>query len=224
MNHPIDNIEWVDVDKIYMNDYNPNFVMDTEFNLLKFSIMKQGWIQPILVRSNPEGTYTIIDGYHRHYLTKHDKDVWAFTQGKVPCAVLDIPDYEAKMLTVRINRAKGVHSAVKMHELVSDLWNKHKLTIDQICKGIGATRDEVDLLLKENVFKRLDIENHNYSEAWTVEEKANYYDMRRSLKKQGKSPEEILEILGPPPTKEETKEKAKELKNRRESRQNKRNE
>lgn len=164
MTHPIDNIQWLNVDDLTGNDYNPNFVMQPEMKLLKVSLLKQGWIQPILVSAEK----TIIDGFHRSFLCREDADVRAMTDGKVPCAVLNISKAEAKLLTVRINRAKGVHSAVKMHELVTDLYNNDKLTITQICEGIGATKDEVDLLLKENVFKKLDIENHKYTEAWTI--------------------------------------------------------
>lgn len=164
MIQPIDNIMWVEVDTLTGNDYNPNFVLAPEMVLLKTSLLKQGWIQPILIRKGG----IIIDGFHRSFLAKNDEDVRRMTNGKVPCAVLDITDAEAKLLTVRINRAKGVHSAVKMHELVSELYHQDRLTIKQICEGIGATADEVDLLLKEGVFKKLDIENHKFSEAWTI--------------------------------------------------------
>jgi ParB-like chromosome segregation protein Spo0J len=197
MNHPINNIQWIDVDTLKMNDYNPNHVIGPEFDLLKSSLIKQGWIQPLLI--TPEGV--LIDGFHRHYLCKKDPDVRALTGGKVPCAVIDIPESERKMLTVRINRAKGVHSAVKMHELVSDLYNNDKLTVEQICEGIGATKDEVDLLLKESVFKKLDIEHHNYSEAWSVKDEESWYEARNKLRKEGKTEEEILEIIGENPKK-----------------------
>lgn len=164
---PIDNIQWKDVDTLKSNDYNPNFVLRPEMLLLKSSLLKQGWIQPILI--NKEGI--VIDGFHRSYLAREDADVRAMTDGKVPCAVIDITQAEAKMLTVRINRAKGVHSAPKMHELVSDLYHNHKLTIAQLCEGLGATKDEIDLLLKENVFKKLDIENHKFTEGWALRQK-----------------------------------------------------
>lgn len=162
MKHPIDNIVWTNVDELSCNDYNPNFVLTKEMELLKFSLLKQGWIQPILITQDK----VIIDGFHRHLLCKNDRDVRAMTDGKVPACVMEMDEAERKMLTVRINRAKGVHSAVKMHELVTELFHTHKLNIKQICEGIGATKDEVDLLLKENVFKKLNIEKHEYTKAW----------------------------------------------------------
>lgn len=162
--HPIDDTQWIDVDTLKANSYNPNYVLGPEFKLLKALILKYKWIQPILITKDN----VIIDGFHRHMLAKTDPEVRALTDGKVPCSVMDIDEAQRKMLTVSINRAKGVHSAVKMHELVGSLVNDHKLPIKEICEGIGATKDEIDLLLKENVFKKMDIENHDYSEAWNV--------------------------------------------------------
>ena len=63
LNDPINNVEWVEVAKIKSNDYNPNVVLNQELKLLEFSIMTNGWIQPILVTKD----YTIIDGFHRHF-------------------------------------------------------------------------------------------------------------------------------------------------------------
>lgn len=163
---PINNIVWIEAKLLTANGWNPNFVLSKELQLLKLSLLSQGWIQPVLVDQNN----VIIDGWHRSFLCKNDKDVAEMTDGKCPCAVLDLTEPERMLLTVRINRAKGVHSAVKMHELVSILYTTHKLTVQQIGDGIGANKDEVDLLLKENVFKKLDIENTPYSEAWAIRE------------------------------------------------------
>ena len=75
MKQPIDDIVWIEVDKLKANDYNPNIVLTKELNLLKFSILKNGWIQPILIDKN----YEIIDGYHRATLVKQDKKLKIFS-------------------------------------------------------------------------------------------------------------------------------------------------
>lgn len=161
MDHPIDSIRWLPVDDLRANCYNPNYVQAPEMRLLRDSILAQGWIQPILVTPDLE----IIDGFHRATLARTDPDVRAMTDGKVPCATLYLSEAERKMLTVRINRAKGAHASVKMHELVSSLV-ADGATVDQIMAGIGATRDEVQLLLQAGVFKALKIDSHQYSRAW----------------------------------------------------------
>lgn len=173
MQHPIDNIEWLEVDLLDANDYNPNVVIAPEFKLLKLSLMKQGWIQPVLVVKNPEGNgrYTIVDGFHRTSLTKIDEDVRKLFGTKVPCAVLDISEAERKMLTVRINRAKGTHMAVKMHDLVVSLVRDHEISVKQLCEEFGAERQEIELLLQDNVFEKMDIASQPYSRAWGVKGK-----------------------------------------------------
>lgn len=165
--HPVNSVRWLPVDQLEANDYNPNHVLAQEFRLLKTSILKQGWLQPILVaKTEDETLFTIIDGFHRATLAKTDKQVREMTSGMVPCAVLELNKAERQMLTVRINRAKGSHSALRMHELVKDLIVVHQMTVEQVCEGIGATKHEVEVLMQENLFKKFDVENTPYSKAW----------------------------------------------------------
>jgi len=162
---PLSQVTWMHHSVLSANDYNPNHVFGPEMKLLKLSMLKQGWIQPVLVCKEGDG-FVIIDGFHRSTLTKRDEDIQAMTNGMVPCVILDIDRKERMLLTVRINRAKGSHAAVKMHELVSSLVEDEGCTVKEICKGIGADSSEVKLLLQESVFKKLNVENTDYSEAW----------------------------------------------------------
>lgn len=164
--HPIDSIQWIDAEKLDANDYNPNHVLAPEFRLLKTSLKMQGWIQPVLVAKGKRGRYTIIDGFHRTTAVRTDKEIAALSDGKVPCAVLDLPESERKMLTVRINRAKGSHQALRMHELVVSLVKDEGLSKEEVARGIGGTVHEVETLLTENIFKKFDVETTDYSKAW----------------------------------------------------------
>lgn len=170
MEHPIDNIEWVHVNDLHSNDYNPNVCGGHEYKLLAHSIKKQGWIQPVLA---DRATKTIIDGFHRWNLTRTDKAMFKLTGGMVPVAYLDINAAERKMLTVRINRAKGVHVAFRMHELVASLVKEHDLTVEEVAEGIGAPVDEIETLLLEDVFEKKDVANTNYSRAWRPRKRAS---------------------------------------------------
>lgn len=162
LNQPIDRIKWIQADQLEANDWNPNVVLKDEMRLLKFSLIKTGWIQPVLI----DGTGVIIDGFHRWWLSLKDEDVRAAFKGWVPCAVLDISVPARMLMTVRINRAKGSHVAVKMHELVTRLFRDHGVPKDRIAREIGGSVEEVDLLLQENVFTKLDTKAHKYSMAW----------------------------------------------------------
>ena len=168
-NHPISRIQWVDVNSLKANSYNPNVVMSPEMKLLKLSLKLQGWIQPILVSHDPEDQerqFEVIDGYHRFTLCKTDPEVNSLTQGLVPVVVLELTRAQRMMLTIRINRAKGNHMAIKMHEIVASLHNEHGVSIQDICTGIGADKHEVETLLMENIFQKKDVANVPFSKAW----------------------------------------------------------
>jgi len=53
-----------------------------------------------------------------------------------------------------------------MHELVAKLITEYGMPAEYIAESIGATKDEVQLLSQENVFKALKTEEHQYSRAW----------------------------------------------------------
>ena len=163
---PVENIQWIPVDDLKANHYNPNRVMNAEMNLIEKSILKTGWIQPILVNKNK----VIIDGFHRWTLSRLSTQLRDRYHGTVPCAVLDVSDAEAMIITVRINRAKGTHLAFRMADYVKEIVEKHKVPIDQLARDIGATLDEVQLLMQNDVFAAKEVENWTYSEAWVPAE------------------------------------------------------
>ncbi len=168
MKHPLDAVKWVKTTKLCPNAYNPNTVYDAELRLLKRNIMAMGWAQPILARKQPneDGTYPIIDGYHRWWLTSNDPEMIEFTEGKVPVCFLSMTDAQAMVLTIRINRAKGSHLACKMHDIVKALYDKDGMSKKGIAEEIGASITEVELLLADGVFDQLDTKRHKYSKAW----------------------------------------------------------
>jgi len=165
MKSPIDEVIWMPCNELVANEYNPNVVFNKELELLKFSLLKTGWIQPILASLSN----VIIDGFHRFWLSSNDKDMINKFNYKVPVCLLDLNEPERMLLTVRINRAKGSHVALRMHDLVSTVYNEFDYTKIEIAHQIGANIDEVELLLIENVFQKLDIKKHKYSKAWIPE-------------------------------------------------------
>jgi ParB-like chromosome segregation protein Spo0J len=165
---PISKIEWRDAASLEANSYNPNCVFTPELRLLEKSILMTGWVQAILVSRDA----VIIDGFHRAMLSRDSKALQAKYRGMVPCAVLDISRPEAMMLTIRINRAKGTHVAVRMSEIVRELVDVHHISPEQIASEIGATADEIDLLRQDGVFKMKNISGYVYSKAWYPKEVA----------------------------------------------------
>lgn len=73
-NEPVDFVRWVKNDYIKANDYNPNSVAPPEMELLRVSIMSDGYTQPI-VTFNEEKQITVVDGFHRNRVGKECADV-----------------------------------------------------------------------------------------------------------------------------------------------------
>ncbi|QDP50145.1 MAG: hypothetical protein Unbinned4311contig1001_35 [Prokaryotic dsDNA virus sp.] len=167
---PINNIKWILAEELAANDYNPNIVYNTELKLLEHSIMTTGWVQPILVSKDN----VIIDGFHRVQLSLESKKIKERFNGYVPCSILNLSVAEAKCLTIRINRAKGTHVAVRMADIVQDLHDNFSMDFKNIAAEIGATPKEVELLYENSIFKHKDIKKYKYSKAWKPVKRKSY--------------------------------------------------
>jgi len=159
---PISHIEWLDAASLMANDYNPNIVFNPELKALEKNILAIGWVQPVITTKEK----IIIDGFHRTMLSKESKALQKIYGGKVPCVVFDVPRDEAMILTVRMNRAKGSHVAVRMSEMIKELIDEHKWEVEPLAKELGATKKEIDLLYQDGVFKFRNIDKYKYSKAW----------------------------------------------------------
>jgi len=162
MNDPINRIEWRLAASLTANHYNPNVVHTPEMQLLERSILRTGWVQPLLIAADG----TIIDGFHRACLARSSPALLEAYSGRVPCAVIDVSLPQAMILTIRMNRAKGTHVAVRMSEIVHALVHEHNMAPQEVAVELGATLAEVDLLLQDGIFKAKKIAQHQYSRAW----------------------------------------------------------
>ena len=168
---PISNIEWRLASDLNPNDYNPNRVLSQEFKILALNIVRFGWIQPILINKNN----IIIDGFHRWKLAQDSEELYKKYSGRVPCVVMDLEDREAMLLTIRMNRAKGVHEASSMAKIAKKLIEDFGMTPNNLRKELGMSAREVELLLSDTVFEIKDIENWQYSKAWYPYEDGKKY-------------------------------------------------
>lgn len=162
-NHPVSRVKWVETDKVYANDYNPNKVAPPEMKLLKISIESDGYTQPIVVWETENG-YEVIDGFHRHLVGKElglsHLPVVIINEGRT-----DKGDRIAS--TIRHNRARGKHQISAMSDIVIELsrrnWNGKK-----IARELGMDADEV-LRLKQITGLAELFANEEFSEAWEAE-------------------------------------------------------
>ena len=139
---PVSKPRWVLRESLKANNYNPNHMAPNELDLLKVSIMEDGWTQPIVVMNDGE----IVDGYNRWMLSS-DPDVAALTDGQVPIVVIPEvdPDHQ-RMSTIRHNRARGTHGVLKMAEIIRYLIDERGMSEADIMRGLGMEDEEVDRL------------------------------------------------------------------------------
>ena len=173
---PISKVEWKLASELDPNDYNPNRVLVQEFKILVLNILRFGWIQPILINKNN----IIIDGFHRWKLAQESKELYKKYSGRVPCVVMDIDDREAMLLTIRMNRAKGVHEASSMAKIAKKLIEEFNMTPNNLRDELGMSAREVELLLSDTVFEIKDIDNWQYSKAWYPYEDGKKYGKSES--------------------------------------------
>lgn len=158
---PLERLQWITRDKIKPNEYNPNSVAPPEMELLKTSILEDGWTQPIVANSD----MTIVDGFHRWTISA-DKDIQAMTDGLIPVVILEPQDHEhQQMSTIRHNRARGRHGVLEMGRIVKDLLEAGK-TVEEVMKRLKMEREEITRLTNtQGVFGHPDLDKP-YSKAW----------------------------------------------------------
>ena len=136
---PLRNVQFVDRNLLKANDYNPNVLIRENLELLKRSILINGWTLPIVVRPD----YTIIDGFHR-WKVSGEEPLLTLLKGKVPIVFVDHGGDRAKDIygTITHNRARGTHLLEPMKKIVQELLESGK-TIDEISKELGMKPEEI---------------------------------------------------------------------------------
>lgn len=162
--HPVSNVQWILLEKIFSNNYNPNKVAPPEMKLLEKSIREDGYTQPVVCFYDKENDkYIIVDGFHRYRVCRENKDIQESTGGCLPVVVIDKPISNRMASTIRHNRARGTHQISNMADLVSQLylsgWSNKK-----IAEELGMDADEINRLKQ---FKGLGIlfKNYQFSKA-----------------------------------------------------------
>tara|TARA_B100000519_G_scaffold200112_1_gene212612 strand:- start:2646 stop:3203 length:558 start_codon:yes stop_codon:yes gene_type:complete len=165
--HPVSHVQWVDVDMVQPNDYNPNNVAGAEMGLLYTSIKHDGYTQPIVtIRDDEKGKYVIVDGFHRYFICKNNKDISDSTGGKVPIVVINKDINERMASTVRHNRARGKHSVTGMSNMVFNMLD-NGWSDSEVCNHLGMEPDELLRLKHITGFSKL-FADAEYSKAWVT--------------------------------------------------------
>ena len=142
MNHrmaePLSTLQWVNREIVKPNDYNPNKVSKQNLELLKQSILTNGWTLPIVVRPD----LTIIDGFHR-WTVAGEEPLKTMLEGKIPVVTVKHKDRAGNIYgTVTHNRARGTHLLEPMKAIVKELISEGK-SAEEIGKQLGMRPEEI---------------------------------------------------------------------------------
>lgn len=167
---PVDLIQWVKVENVIANSYNPNRVAPPEMELLRLSISHDGYTQPCVAwKDMKNGTIEIVDGFHRSKVCKECNDINQRVYGYLPITIIKedctgINDRVAA--TVRHNRARGTHQVDGMSNIVLEL-KKRNWSDKKIGKELGMSADEV-LRLAQITGLAAVFKDREFSQAWEV--------------------------------------------------------
>jgi ParB-like chromosome segregation protein Spo0J len=165
---PVDFVEWIIIDSVQANDYNPNSVAPPEMELLKDSILENGYTQPIVSWVNSE-KYEVIDGFHRNRVGRECKEVNERIKNYLPLVVINEESEDRSeriAATVRHNRARGKHKIDSMSDIVLEL-KRRNWSDNKISKKLGMDADEVLRLCQVSGLADV-FSDSDFSEAWEV--------------------------------------------------------
>lgn len=163
---PVDCVLWVKNTEVVANDYNPNKVAPPEMELLKVSIMNDGYTQPIVSWNNGE-KIEVVDGFHRSRVGKESDLIKKRVHGYLP--IVDIrkeqQDKNDRIAsTIRHNRARGKHQVDAMSEIVLELKNRNWKNT-RIARELGMDEDEILRLCQISGLEEL-FNDKDFSNAW----------------------------------------------------------
>lgn len=160
---PVLNAVLVNRNLVQANDYNPNHVAKDKMQLLKTSIVENGFCFGIVSIFDYElEKFVIIDGDHRNQISGEKWLKFKY----VPLVILEHKMGKRLSATVQFNKARGVHQIDGNAELVKRMVELGISDWD-ICKALGMEADEV-LRFKRNVKIAEVYKDLNYSSSWEI--------------------------------------------------------
>ena len=164
---PVDCILWVPAETVHANDYNPNSVAPPEMELLRLSIMADGYTQPIVTHKAENDLNEVVDGFHRNRVGKECEDVRQRVHGYLPIVRIkdsQVDKGDRMASTIRHNRARGKHRVDAMSEIVLEL-KRRNWSSEKIGKNLGMDPDEVLRLAQITGLAEM-FADREFSKAW----------------------------------------------------------
>lgn len=145
------------------NQYNPNKQDETEFELLKLSIQKDGFTLPVVANKDN----VIIDGEHRW------RAALALGLPEIPVVPLDLDETRMKLSTIRHNKARGTHDAALEAMIFQDL--EKLMGAEFIMQELRVDDDALSAILNFTSAPE-DLAGEVYGESWEPVKSDSVFD------------------------------------------------
>ena len=150
---------------IVANIYNPNSVSSDKMELLKQSILDNGFAFPVVaIWDDDQQRFVVIDGFHRTTIGGPD---W-LDFDYVPVAVLDHDITKRMAATVQFNKARGVHQVDLDAEVIRALIEQGVSEPD-IAQRLGIDMETIHRYKQLTGVAEL-FKNSDYSMSWEMVE------------------------------------------------------
>jgi ParB family chromosome partitioning protein len=146
----INKVVEIDVEKIQPNPYQPRKNFDNDISELAESIKHNGLLQPLSVKNNGDGSYTLIAGERRLRALK------SLGMGFAPCIIIDITERNSAVMALVENiQRKDLHFFDEA-EALAKLIDFYGMTQEDAALKLGKNQSTIAnklrlLKLSENV-------------------------------------------------------------------------
>lgn len=162
---PCANTIVVQRDLVVANTYNPNHVSDDKMELLRQSIVDNGFAFPIVVIwDEDQQLFVVVDGFHRYLVSGPG---W-LEMSYVPLAVLNHDATQRMVATWQFNKARGSHEVDLDADLIRALIQQG-MDEEAICQHLGIDLDTVHRYKQVTGIAEL-FQHAQYSMAWEMVE------------------------------------------------------
>ena len=165
---PVSQLRWIHREFLDRNLYNPNAIAPPELELLKLSIIEDGWTMPIVTLPEREGRYVIVDGFHR-WVVSSETSIYQMTGGLVPTVQVALDPTHRQMSTIRHNRARGTHGVLPMAEIIRQMITDG-VSEKELMKRLGMDREEI-ARLNNRAGMPQQIKADGFNQAWIPKKK-----------------------------------------------------
>lgn len=147
------------------NNYNPNYVPKEKMELLKQSILDNGFCFPVVaVWDDDDSVFIIVDGFHRSTIAG---DAW-LEFDYIPLVVLPHDNSQRMVATIQFNKAKGTHEIDRDADVIRALLQQG-MSEEDVSIHLGIDIDTIHRYKQLTGIAEL-FKNADYSMSWEMKE------------------------------------------------------